>query len=55
MKMFANFCDFFEFLLESSDSAFCCFSILAFDRNFSRGFNGIYLEHFSMTDITNFS
>ena len=48
MKVSANFCDFFfEFLL--------LFSILAFDRNFSRGFNGMYLEQFSITDITNFS
>ena len=53
MKISANFI-FFEFLLKSSDCFLLLFSVLAFDRNFSRGFNGMYLDYFSLTDITNF-
>ena len=55
MKISANFCDFFWIFAEIFWFCFLLlFSILAFDRNFSRGFNGIYLELFQWQILLTF-
>ena len=42
-NFYEDFSEFYEDIRES------------FDTNFSTGFDGIYLEYFSLTDFTNFS